>query len=97
MQSDNLANADLSSDARERLESLQRGLARNSELVDQLLKLARVQGTAPHPAQPMALDTLTRTAIEETLAQAESRQVDLGGIRLDRATVHGDSMHAFAR
>ena len=96
VQADNLAHAELSADARERLQALQRGLARNSELVDQLLKLARVQGTAPHADQSIALDTLIRTAIEETLALAESRQVDLGCIRLDRATVHGDSMHAFA-
>ena len=96
VQADNLAHADLPADARERLEALQRGLARNSELVDQLLRLARVQGTAPHAAQPIALDTLTRSAIEETLVLAEACQVDLGCIRLDRATVVGDSTHAFA-
>jgi two-component system OmpR family sensor kinase len=96
VQADNLAHADLTSDARKRLESLQRGLARNSELVDQLLRLARVQGEAPLARQPIALDALTRTAIEETLALAETHRVDLGCIRLDGAEVRGDSMHAFA-
>ena len=96
VQADNLAHADLPADARERLDALQRGLARNSELVDQLLKLARVQGTASHAEQTVALDALIRTAIEETLTLAEGRQVDLGCIRLDHAKVHGDSMHAFA-
>ncbi|MCK9685326.1 sensor histidine kinase [Scleromatobacter humisilvae] len=96
VQADNLAHADLTPDARERLESLQRGLARNSELVDQLLRLARVQGDAPHADQPIALDALTRSAIEETLALAESYKIDLGCIRLDRAQVRGDSLHAFA-
>ena len=96
IQADNLAHADLSPDARSRLESLQRGLARNSELVDQLLKLARVQGTASQAQQSIDLDVLTRSAIEQTLELAETHRVDLGCIRLDRATVRGDSMHAFA-
>ena len=96
IQADNLAHADLTPDARVRLESLQRGLARNSELVDQLLKLARVQGTAPLADQHIELDVLTRSAIEQTLALAETHQVDLGCIRLDRAKVRGDAMHAFA-
>ena len=96
VQADNLAHADLTSDARGRLESLQRGLARNSELVDQLLRLARVQGSAPPAEQAIALDVLTRQAIEETLALAESHRIDLGCIRLDAAKVRGDSMHAFA-
>ncbi len=96
VQADNLAHADLTSDARERLESLQRGLERNSELVDQLLRLARVQGTAPPADQSIALDVLTRAAIEESLALAETHRVDLGCIRLDHAKVRGDSVHAFA-
>ena len=96
VQADNLAHADLTPDARARLESLQRGLARNSELVDQLLKLARVQGAVPLAEQSIELDVLTRNAIEETLALAESHRIDLGCIRLDRAKVRGDSLHAFA-
>jgi two-component system, OmpR family, sensor kinase len=96
VQADNLAHADLSPDARERLESLQRGLARNSELVDQLLKFARVQGATPTVDQPIALDALIRTAIEETLVLAEVREVDLGCVRLDRAQVRGDPSHAYA-
>ena len=96
VQADNLSNADLSPDARARLEALQRGLARNSELVDQLLKLARVQGMAPLTEQSIELDVLTRSAIEQTLALAETHRIDLGCLRLDRAKVRGDSMHAFA-
>ena len=96
VQADNLAHAELTPDARARLESLQRGLARNSELVDQLLKLARVQGAVPLAEQSIELDVLTRNAIEETLALAESHRIDLGCIRLDRAKVRGDSLHAFA-
>jgi two-component system OmpR family sensor kinase len=95
VQADNLAHADLSADAWKRLESLQRGLARISELVDQLLNFARVQG-APVVDEPIALDAIVRSAIEETLMLAESRQIDLGCIRLDRAQVRGDRSHAHA-
>jgi two-component system OmpR family sensor kinase len=95
VQADNLAHADLSTDARTRLESLQRGLARISELVDQLLNFARVQGATPVD-EPIALDAVIRSAIEETLVLAEMRQIDLGCIRLDRAQVRGDGSHAHA-
>ena len=95
VQADNLAHAELSTDARTRLGSLQRGLARISELVDQLLNFARVQG-APLLDEPVALDAVIRSAIEETLTLAEARQIDLGCIRLDRAQVRGDRAHAHA-
>lgn len=96
VQADNLAHADLSTDARARLNSLQRGLARISELVDQLLNFARVQGATPLADEPIALDTVIRSAIEETLVLAEMRQIDLGCVRLDRAQVRGDRSHAHA-
>ena len=96
VQADNLSHAELSADARERLASLQRGLARNSELVDQLLNFARVQGGAPAVDEPFALDVLIRTVIEETLLLAETRGIDLGCVRLDRAQVRGDASHAYA-
>jgi two-component system OmpR family sensor kinase len=96
VQADNLAHAHLSADASGRLESLQRGLARISELVDQLLNFARVQGAAPRADEPIALDAVIRSAIEETLVLAEGRQIDLGCIRLDRAQVRGDRSHAHA-
>jgi two-component system OmpR family sensor kinase len=96
VQADNLAHAELPPDARTRLNSLQRGLARISDLVDQLLKFARVQGTLPVVDQPIALEAVIRTAIEESLALAEASEIDLGCIRLDRAEVRGDPLHAYA-
>ena len=95
VQADNLGHVALPADARARLESLQRGLDRISDLVEQLLKFARVQGAAP-VVEPIALDAVVRAAIEETLALAEARRIDLGCIRLDRAQVHGDRSHAYA-
>jgi two-component system OmpR family sensor kinase len=96
VQADNLAYAELMPDARTRLDSLQRGLARISDLVDQLLKFARVQGATPVVDHPIALEAVVRTAIEESLALAEASEIDLGCIRLDRAPVRGDPMHAYA-
>jgi two-component system OmpR family sensor kinase len=96
VQADNLAHVPMTPDGRTRLESLQRGLGRISELVEQLLKFARVQGAAPVVDQPIALDAVIRSAIEETLVLAEMHQVDLGCVRLDHAQVRGDPSHAYA-
>ena len=96
VQADNLAHADLSIDARARHKSLQRGLARISELVDQLLNFARVQGPVAVVDEPIAFDAEIRSAIEEMLVLAEMRQIDLGCIRLDRAQARGDRSHAHA-
>jgi two-component system OmpR family sensor kinase len=96
VQADNLAHATLPPEARERLAALQRGLGRISELIEQLLRLARVQGHAMVADKPVALDAVVRTAIEETLVLAESHGVDLGCVRLDTAAVRGDPAHAYA-
>lgn len=96
VQADNLAHADLTPEARSRLNALQTGLHRISELIEQLLRLARVQGAASLVDQPLSLTTIVRTAVEETLPLAEARRVDLGCLRLDDAEVRGDSSHAYA-
>ena len=96
VQADNLAHADLAPDARQRLLALQRGLARNSDLVDQLLKLAHVQGTPSQVVDTIAMDAVVRSAIEEMLGLAEARQIDLGCTRLEPAKVAGDGRHLFS-
>jgi two-component system OmpR family sensor kinase len=96
VQADNLAHAELPPEARERLGALQRGLGRISELIEQLLRLAHVQGAAAGVDWPVALDAVVRSAIEETLALAEGHGVDLGCLRLDAAEIRGDASHAYA-
>ena len=96
IQADNLAHAELAPEARTRLEALQRGLDRISELIEQLLKLARVQGAARVADKPVSLDLVVRKAIEETLGLAEAHAVDLGCLRLDSAQIQGDPVHAHA-
>ncbi len=95
VQADNLSHADLPDEARARLAILQGGLRRTSDLIEQLLSLARIQG-AGAAAAPFALDAVIRSAVEQTLPFAESRGVDLGCPRLDAAVIVGDSLHAFA-
>jgi two-component system OmpR family sensor kinase len=96
VQADNLAHVELPHGARKRLEPLQLGLARISGLVDQLLNFARVQGTTPVIDDTIALEVVIHSVIEETLALAETKQIDLGCIRLDRAQVRGDPSHVNA-
>ncbi len=96
VQADNLGHEALPAEARARLEALQRGLDRTSELIEQLLRLARVQGASHVGEQPIAIDAVVRAVIEETLALAEARGVDLGCVRLDSARLRGDPMHAHA-
>ena len=96
VQADNLAFAKMPAEARSRLEALQHGLARISELIEQLLKLARVQGATVVADKPLRVDDIVRKAIEETLVLAESRGVDVGCTRLDAASIRGDSVHAYA-
>lgn len=96
VQADNLAHADLPPESRERLQVLQLGLSRISELIEQLLKLARVQGAAPLESMPIALDDVVRRAIEETLTLAQVHEVDLGCVRIDVAQIKGDPQHAYA-
>lgn len=96
VQSDNLAHANMPPEALTRLHALQRGLQRISELIEQLLKLARVQDVAHIADKPVSFDTAVRSAIEETLALAESHGVDLGCLRLDQAEIRGDRSHVYA-
>lgn len=96
VQADNLAHAALPHEARTRLAALQSGLGRISELIEQLLDLARVQGAGSVAAHPVSLAATIRSAIEEILPLAERRGVDLGCVRLDDAHIRGDAAHAFA-
>ena len=96
VQADNLAYADLPAEARSRLGALQCGLGRISELIEQLLKLAQVQGAPIVLDEPVRVEAIVRKAIEETLVLAEARRIDLGCVRLDPAAIVGDPIHAYA-
>jgi len=96
VQADNLGNAELSADARSRLDILQSGLERISQLIEKLLDLARVQGSSSHQDEIFAFDAEVRRAVEETLPLALQRGIDLGVSRLDAVDATGQPAHAFA-
>lgn len=75
------------------LDELDRGIARATRLVGQLLQMARlepdVREQERHP-QPVAVDTLAAQVVAAFSAQADARGMDLGLVRRDRADVWAD-------
>jgi two-component system OmpR family sensor kinase len=78
LQAENLAATDLSPASTARLLPLRQGLNRSKALLEQLLTLARSQNTgAPQLAQ-VSLQAVLRRVMEDSLPQAQARQVDIG-------------------
>jgi two-component system OmpR family sensor kinase len=96
VQADNMLHVDLSCEAATRMRTLRQGLQRMSSMLDQLLSFARVQGAPVAAPQTLEFDTLLRTAIEESLAMAQAKQVDLGCLQIEPARIEGDPLHAYA-
>lgn len=78
LQAERLAEADMSSLARERLQTLQQGIARNRNLLDQLLTLAKAQNSTATPATMLAVQSLFRRVLADLLPLASARQIDIG-------------------
>ena len=74
-----------------RIEELERGVRRATQLTRQLLTTARTEDIANK--QPVAIDLvdLARIAIAEVLPLADHRHQDLGLVQADSATIDGDS------
>lgn len=96
VQADNVAHVDLPPEAKSRMLALRQGLARMSSLIDQLLNFARVQGATAALTQPLELNAIVRSAVEEILPLAQTKGVDLGCVRTDPAVIRGDPLHAYA-
>jgi two-component system OmpR family sensor kinase len=96
VQADNLARVELSPQARERLESMVRGLARTRTLLEQLLSLARLQASGSQRAELVALEPIAREVVEDLLPMARVRGIDLGFGRIAPvavlATAHDTAM-----
>ncbi len=74
------------------LRDLKQGIARMSHLVHQLLSLARQEpGAAMQERHEVDLAALAAQAVGGFAAQAQSRHIDLGLRRADRAVVRGDA------
>jgi two-component system OmpR family sensor kinase len=83
LQSERLAQADMSDSGRERLNVLRQGIERARSLLDQLLTLARAQSTADEPASSTSVLRIYRHVLEELMPLAEAKHIDIG--------VEGDS------
>lgn len=68
----------MSANARERLQPLRRGIQRGRKLIDQMLALARAQSDSSPPQQPVSVHHIYRRVLEDLLALAEDRQIDIG-------------------
>ncbi len=73
------------------LDELDRGIARSTHLVTQLLQMARVEADGrARQRMPVRLDTLAADVVAAFSAAAEARDIDLGLERSEAATVLAD-------
>jgi two-component system OmpR family sensor kinase len=78
LQSERLAEAEMSPVAQERLAVLRSGIERNRNLLDQLLALARAQSTNDAPEAPVSVQAVFRHVLEYLMPLAENRRIDIG-------------------
>ncbi|KGM40041.1 hypothetical protein JY96_08350 [Aquabacterium sp. NJ1] len=93
LQTERLAQADMSATAKDRLITVREGIERGRHLLEQLLSLARAQADSPRNAtSSVAVDLLVRKVIEDFIYQAEAKNIDLGMTNSDDAVVVADEM-----
>lgn len=78
LQAERLAEADMSGQARERLVTLRQGIARGSNLLDQLLTLAKAQAALDRPQSAVSVQRVYRRVLEDILPLAEDKHIDIG-------------------
>ena len=78
LQAGRLAEAEMSDLARERLATLQRGIERGRNLLDQLLTMARVQATSALPETPVSVQGIYRRVLQDLMPLAEAKRIDIG-------------------
>ena len=78
LQAERLAEAEMSDLAHERLATLQRGIERGRNLLDQLLTLAKAQATPDLPRSPVSVQGIYRRVLEDLMPLAEARRIDIG-------------------
>ncbi|MGX7000222.1 sensor histidine kinase [Caballeronia sp. KNU42] len=78
LQAERLAQAEMSGPARERLAALRRGIERGSNLLDQLLTLAKAQSSSESPSSPVSIHGIYRRVLEDLMPLAEARHIDIG-------------------
>lgn len=80
LQAERLALADMSQEAAARLQTLRQGIARNQQLLDQMLALARQQAVPVEEAGivPVALREICLSVMESLMPLSDARGIDLG-------------------
>jgi len=74
----------------ESLAQLESGVERASHLIDQLLRMARLEsGVQPPPFVDIRLDEMAKQAVAEFSAQADARGIDLGLAHSEAVVIHG--------
>ncbi|WP_455921085.1 ATP-binding protein [Pseudomonas putida] len=78
LQGERLAATPLSDEARARLLTLQRGIERGKQVVEQLLSFARAQASAEPQASTTSVHQVYRQVLEDLLPLAARKGIDLG-------------------
>jgi two-component system OmpR family sensor kinase len=78
LQAERLSRSDMSQEARDRLLTLGRGIERGRKLIDQLLSLAKAQSDSKQLPQPTSVQGVYRRVLEDVVALAEAKQIDIG-------------------
>lgn len=92
LQAERLTVSEMSPEAQSRLSSLQQGLSRTKNLLEQLLVLAREQQNIPQESsQPLHIPQLFREVIESLHPLALEKNIDIGVLETD-----SDSQPVFA-
>jgi two-component system OmpR family sensor kinase len=96
LQTDRLAEADMSELARERLMTLRRGIKRGRSLLDQLLTLAKAQAALDRPESSVSVQHIYRRVLEELMPLADAKHIDIGVEGMQDARVWCDELDMMA-
>ena len=91
LQAENLSQAELPPDSRQRLAALKSGARRTTHLLEQLLALARSDMDRMPEAPVTSLDRCAKEAVADFISTATDRGVDLGFEIIEPAFVRGES------
>ena len=78
LQAERLADTKMSANAHERLNTLRQGIKRGRALLDQMLVLARAQGSAITPNTIVSAQQVYLRVLEDLMPLAEAKGIDIG-------------------
>jgi two-component system, OmpR family, sensor kinase len=78
LQAERLADTEMSANAHERLNTLRQGIRRGITLLDQMLALARAQGSTVTTDSTVSIQQVYRRVLEDLMPLAEAKGIDIG-------------------